>query len=139
MSGEAVERLKRRARAFLEAARLTGDSDLKAFFAEQAMQLYSKAVLLELFGEETRIHAIREILGLLARRLAAAGYREEAARLMEYVARERLLLLQAEEAYITARYGIGYTGEEAEALLGAAARLIELLEEVARNVKLGEA
>ncbi len=44
-------RLKRRARSFLEAAGLVDDPDLKAFFAEQAMQLHLKAVLLELFGE----------------------------------------------------------------------------------------
>ncbi len=138
MSGEAVARLKRRARAFLEAAGQAGDSDLKAFLSEQAMQLYAKAVLLELFGEETRTHSIRELLGLLARRLREAGYEEEALRVMEYVARERLTLLEAEEAYITARYGLGYTGEEAERLLEAAARLQGFLEGVARRVKLGE-
>ena len=131
-------RLKRRARSFLKAAGLIDDPDLKAFFAEQAMQLHLKAVLLELFGEEARTHSVRELLGLLARRLRDAGYTGEAKRVMEFAAAERLALLEADEAYITARYGLGYSMEEAERLVGLAGRLIDLLEEVARCVKLGE-
>ncbi len=137
MSGEVVGRLKRRAKSFLRAARLVDDPDLKAFFAEQAMQLYLKALLLELFGEEVRIHSVRELLGLLVRRLRDAGYTSEAEKVMEFVAAERLALLEADEAYITARYGAGYTAGEAEKLLDLAERLIGLLEEVSRRVKLG--
>ncbi|MCE4610435.1 MAG: HEPN domain-containing protein [Desulfurococcales archaeon] len=137
MSGEAVGRLKRRARSFLKAAGLVDDPDLKAFFAEQAMQLHLKAVLLELFGEEARTHSVRELLGLLARRLRDAGYTGEAMRVMEFAAAERLALLEADEAYITARYGLGYSVGEAERLVDLAGRLIALLEEVARRVKLG--
>ena len=137
MSGEAVGRLKRRARSFLKAAGLVDDPDLKAFFAEQAMQLHLKAVLLELFGEEARTHSVRELLGLLARRLRDTGYTGEAMRVMEFAAAERLALLEADEAYITARYGLGYSVGEAERLVDLAGRLIALLEEVARRVKLG--
>ncbi len=132
-----MERLKRRARSFLKAAGLIDDPDLKAFFAEQAMQLHLKAVLLELFGEEARTHSVRELLGLLARRLRDAGYTGEAMRVMEFAAAERLALLEADEAYITARYGLGYSVGEAERLVDLAGRLIALLEEVARRVKLG--
>ena len=107
MSGEAVGRLKRRARSFLRASDLVDDPDLKAFFAEQATQLYLKAVLLELFGEEARTHSIRELLGLLARRLRDTSYTGEAERVMEFASAERLTLLEADEAYFTARYGLG--------------------------------
>ena len=101
------------------------------------MRLYLKAVLLELFGEEARAHSVRELLGLLARRLREAGYTGEAALVMEFAAAEKLALLEADEAYITARYGLGYTEGDAERLVGLAGRLLGLLEEVARRVKLG--
>ena len=53
MSGEYVARLKRRALSFLRAVDHVDDADLAAFFTEQAMQLYIKAVLYELFGERS--------------------------------------------------------------------------------------
>ena len=137
LSGEAVARLKRRALAFLEAAGASRDSDVRAFLAEQAMQLYVKAVLLELFGEEARTHSVRELLGLLARLLERAGYAGEALEVRELAARERALLIEAEEACVSARYGLGVDEETAARLLDLAGRLIELLEGVAGRVKLG--
>lgn len=52
MSGEIVERLRRRAQVFLdEAGRLLemGEYDLACFAAEQAAQLYLKSVYARLF------------------------------------------------------------------------------------------
>jgi HEPN domain-containing protein len=49
LSGEYVVKLKRRALGFLKAADQVDDTDLAAFFVEQAMQLCIKAVLYELF------------------------------------------------------------------------------------------
>lgn len=66
MSGEYVVKLKRRALGFLKAVDQVDDADLAAFFVEQAMQLYIKAVLYELFGERFRGHGLRELLGFLA-------------------------------------------------------------------------
>jgi len=61
LSGEYVARLKRRALGFLRAADGTDDADLAAFFAEQAMQLYIKAVFYEIFGERVRGHELRTL------------------------------------------------------------------------------
>jgi len=50
LSGEYVARLKRRALGFLRAADGIDNADLAAFFTEQAIQLYIKAVFYEIFG-----------------------------------------------------------------------------------------
>ncbi len=137
-SGGYASLLRRRALGFLREAREATDPDLAAFFAEQAIQLYIKATIYELFGEQVRGHGLREMLGHLARLLEKAGYREEAEAIREFIARKRSLLIEAEEAYTLARYGEeGYSGEDAEALVGLAEELVRLLEGVSRRVKLG--
>ncbi len=105
MSGEHVARLRRRALAFLAEAEETSDPDLAMFFLEQAAQLYIKSVYYELFGAPLRGHGLRELLGVLARSLRVAGYREEAERLSLFVADERAALTELEYAYTAARYG----------------------------------
>jgi HEPN domain-containing protein len=138
LSGEYVNVLKRRALSFLEEASKVKDPDLAAFLAEQSIQLYIKAVLYELFGERVRGHNIRELLGLLARLLDRAEYHNEANRVRDFVADNRGILIDVEEAYIMSRYGErGYTLEEAKKFIDLAKRLINLLEEVAKDVKLG--
>ncbi len=138
MSGVYASVLRRRALAFLEEAREARDPDLAVFFAEQAMQLYTKATLYELFGERVRTHGIRELLGLLARLLEEAGFVEEAERVRGFVAENRGLLIEAEEAYTLARYGeTGYTRGDAERMIRLAEELIKLLEGVAESVKMG--
>jgi HEPN domain-containing protein len=55
MSGDKVQLLKRRAQRFLYDAKndyKEGFYDLSAFHVEQALQLYIKAVIFELFGKE---------------------------------------------------------------------------------------
>lgn len=105
MSGEHVARLRRRALAFLEEAEETSDPDLAMFFLEQAAQLYIKSVYYELFGAPLRGHGLRELLGVLARSLRAAGYEEEAELLVLFAADERSVLAELEYAYTAARYG----------------------------------
>lgn len=138
MSGEYVSRLKRRALNMLRVAEDVGDPDLALFLLEQAAQLYIKAVYFELLGSRIRGHSLRELIGALAKGLESQGYAEEARRLREFVADNRDVLVELEEAYIESRYG------EAEYGAGEAARarnvvnnLIKLLEEVVGDVKLG--
>jgi HEPN domain-containing protein len=51
---------------FLREAVSVGDPDLAAFFAEQAIQLYIKAVYYKLFGDLIRGHKLRELVSILA-------------------------------------------------------------------------
>ena len=138
VSGEYVQLLKRRAMDFLDEARDARNPDLAVFFAEQAMQLFIKAILYELFGERVRGHGLRELLGLLARLLEDAGYRSEADKIRVFVAEHRGLLIEAEEAYTLARYGeVGYRESDARRIIELAEELIRVLEEVANRVKMG--
>ncbi|AEM38334.1 HEPN domain protein [Pyrolobus fumarii 1A] len=136
-SGERVELLKDRARFFLSLARELlerGRYDIAAFCAEQAMQLRVKASLLRLSGEMPRIHGLRELLGILARVLEELGCRSLAGEVRRYTREYRDQLIDAEDAYTSARYGVFTLGarEVADVIL-AAKRLFELLEEVERR------
>jgi HEPN domain-containing protein len=138
LSGEYVVKLKRRALGFLKAVDQVDDADLAAFFVEQAMQLYIKAVLYELFGERFRGHGLRELLGFLAQYLRKSGYEEQSERIRRFVDEYRAELALAEEAYIGGRYGeVDYDQKDVEALVKVADELIRLLDEVVKDVKLG--
>ena len=138
MSGEYVSRLKRRARGFLEAAEKSRDMDLAAFFIEQSMQLYLKAVFYELFGDRIRGHGIRSLLGALSRSLRKHGYEKISDKIEHFVGEHKRDLALAEEAYTGGRYGdVSYSEEDVKNLMGSAEKLIKLLDEVVRNVKLG--
>jgi len=138
LSGEYVARLKRRALSFLRAVDHVDDADLAAFFTEQAMQLYIKAVLYELFGERFRGHGIRELLGFLAQYLKKSGYEELSERIRKFVDEYRAELALAEDAYIGGRYGeMDYDQKDVEALVKVADELIRLSDEVVEIVKLG--
>lgn len=133
MSGEYAETLKRRAEAFLRHASASDEPDLKSFFAEQAAQLYLKAVYYEIAGETIRGHGIREILGLLIQQLKRAGYPYKG--LEEFVGERREALLALEDAYSESRYGeAGYSEELATDLVNVAKELLELLKGVERSV-----
>lgn len=138
LSGEYVSRLKRRARAFLLEATRVGDPDLGMFFAEQAMQLYIKAVYYELFGERVRGHRLRELLSLFVKMLEAQGFKDLANKVLVIVDQNRRLFILAEDAYSMARYGdIGYSREEVDEVVKLAQKLVDVLEEVVKSVKLG--
>ncbi|WP_440059480.1 HEPN domain-containing protein [Thermogladius sp. 4427co] len=99
MSGEYVDRLKSRARAFLREAERVEEPDLAVLFAEQSMQLYIKAVYYELFGEKVRGHRLRELLSVFVKMLEAHGFRDLADRLLSFAEENRRMLILAEEAY----------------------------------------
>ncbi len=141
MSGELVEKLMHRARVFLrEARRLLeeGEYDLSCFSAEQAAQLYVKAVILKLFGEVPRIHGVRELLGYLARKLVEHGYEWASSSISDFVKENRAILSVLEDAYVDARYGAtSFSKEEAERAIGVVAKLMEVLEKVVSDVWMG--
>lgn len=138
MSGIVVEKLKYRAMLFLKEAKTVDDPDLAIFFAEQAMQLYIKAVHYELFGDIIRGHRLRELLSILIRELRRHGFSNIADKLVEFVNNYRRIFILAEEAYTTSRYGeISYSFDEARDVIDVATKLIGILEEVVKNVKLG--
>ncbi len=141
MSTELFEKLKHRALVFLDEARSLyqrGEYDLACFAAEQAAQLYVKAVLFKVFGETPRIHGVRELLGVLVSRLRRAGFAEHASRLEDLVRELRGALLLLEDAYTDARYSPRSFGEdEARYALCSVEKLISLLREVEKLVDVG--
>jgi len=114
------------------------DYDLATFFAEQAAQLYIKAVYYELFGDVLRGYRLRELLSTLVKALEKHGYSELAESIISFVDSSRRALIDLEEAYTASRYGyVDYTKEDAERAAETVRRLVNLLEEVVRRVKLG--
>jgi len=138
VSGEYAALLKRRALSMLRLAeRLLGEAeyDLAALNAEYAAQLYVKSVLYRLTGEEWRGHSIRALLGLLAYTLEEKGFHSQAERVMAFVRGNRRLLAELEEAHTRAVYGVfQYSREQAQTLLNAARRVVELAESVEEEV-----
>lgn len=112
---------------FLEGARhavATGYYDLACFLAEQSLQLYLKALLLELVGDYPRTHSIRHLLGELNRILRS---RE----LEDFVAANRARLLALEDAYLMSRYYVrSYGREDAEDMVKLVEETISLLEKI---------
>lgn len=132
MSGELVAALKRRALSMLRSAKLRiqwGDYDLACFDAEQALQLYLKAVLLELFGEKTRVHGLIEHLSLLRKRLRDAVLMEEAEKISTIVRMYRPILDLLDDAYVEARYGSSTLFTEQDAV-----RAVQVVEEIIREL-----
>ena len=79
MSGEYVELLKNRSKVFLrEAERLFQENefDIACFNIEQAFQLYLKALIIRLTGENLRTYSIRSLLGYLIKKLKELGFEE---------------------------------------------------------------
>ena len=132
------EVLRKRAQMFLQEAEEDlekGFYDLASFHAEQALQLFLKAMLSRLSGEEVRGHEIRELLATLAFTLKIEGFEEESERLGEIAKRFRRELVELEEAYYEARYKpYPYSKEEAEELVKAAKLIIEELRRVEEKI-----
>ena len=140
MSGIRVQRLKRRALRFLTDAKddyAEGYYDVSAFHVEQSLQLYIKAVILEVFGKEYRGHGIRESLSYLSKLLKENGYSELATKVDEMVREYRDKLVSVEDAYLDSRYEDVEYDEGVKELIGFAERAINFLEEVVNSVKLG--
>ncbi len=131
-----VELLRRRSAGFWSHAREAlqrGEYDLACFFAEQALQLRLKALLLRMLGVLPRTHGLRELLGILSGALEEHG-RRDLAREVSGLARDlRSQLRILEEAYVGSRYlAREYASEDASEsvdLVGRVCRLIDRVEE----------
>ncbi len=130
--------MRKRALAFLDEAiddLRKGYYDLASFHAEQAVQLYLKAMIVRLSGEERRGHEIRELLAELSLSLEMEGLDDISKRLKELAREYRRELKELEEAYYEARYKpIPYEEEEAKELVQAAKNIIEELKAIEREL-----
>ena len=82
-----------------------------------------------------RLHSIRELLGMLARKLEDLDLGEDALRIVDFVRRRRDALIDIEAAYIESRYGAGPIAKGiVEEMLGVAEELFKLLDEVEEHV-----
>lgn len=119
-----VEVLKKRSLMFLEESKHalnSGYYDIACFLAEQSLQLYLKALLLELVGDYPRTHSIRRLIGELNR---IVNSRE----LEEFISANRVRLLALEDAYLTSRYFVReYEREDAEDMVNLAEVAISLI------------
>ncbi|BFH72919.1 HEPN domain-containing protein [Sulfurisphaera javensis] len=141
MSGIKVQRLKRRALQFLSDAKKDindGFYDLAMFHAEEAIQLYLKAVLFELFASEFKSHEVRTLLSYLAKLLKENSYPDLSDEILELAREYRNELSELEDAYIESRYGeMEYDKSQAENAISIAEKIINKLEEISKRVKLG--
>ncbi|WP_338598716.1 HEPN domain-containing protein [Sulfolobus tengchongensis] len=109
------------------------------FYAEEAVQLYIKTVLLELFATEIRSHDIRSLLSSLSLNLEESGYSRFSQEIRDLARSYRDALTDLENAYINSRCGgIEYNKEQVEELIKIAEKVINKLEEISKNVKLGK-
>ncbi|KSW11469.1 DNA-binding protein [Pyrodictium occultum] len=138
MSGEYPRLLARRAEAMLrnaERLQAEGEHDLAVLNAEYAAQLYLKALLYRLTGEEWRGHSIRSLLGALALVLRGSGFDELAGMVEDFVRSSRRILAELEEARVRAVYGpFEYSRSQAEAILEAARKVVGLARRVEERV-----
>ncbi len=96
MYKEEIEFLLKRAINFLDGARerfKKEDWDLTCFMAEQSVQLFMKATILEKGGEMPKTHSIRKLFGLL--------YQLTKEKVFKY---DRKALIFLESAYLNSRY-----------------------------------
>jgi HEPN domain-containing protein len=114
MSYREVNLLRGRSLRMLDSAKrclASGDYDIAAFMADQAVQLYLKSMILELSGEMPRTHSIRQLFNALR---IVLGKPDD---IDQFVSRSRSLIIRLEDAYINSRYvSREYEREEAEEL-----------------------
>jgi len=124
MHKEEVELFLRRARNFLEGAKERfekNDWDLTCFMAEQSVQLFLKATILEKGGEFPRTHSLRQLFSILSNLIEKSE--------LKY---DRRSLLFLESAYLNSRYiNFSYNEEDAEEIL----KIVEEVLELVRNVR----
>ncbi|NON62085.1 HEPN domain-containing protein [Acidianus sp. RZ1] len=141
MSWGLPEKLKRRALRLFEEAlddKDKGYYDISSFHCEQAVQLYVKAVLLELIGKEYEGHGIRSLLSYLSDLLEKNEYHEEAKKVRDFVRERSSSLVTLEDSCIEGRYeDVEFSEEDADEMIKLAKDTISMLEEVVRSVKSG--
>ncbi|MBA7516544.1 hypothetical protein ES705_08592 [subsurface metagenome] len=123
MHKEEIELFLKRARNFLDGAKerfQKEDWDLTCFMAEQSVQLFIKAIILEKGGEVPKTHSIRKLFGLL--------YQLTKDKVFKY---DRKALIFLESAYLNSRYfSFVYEKEDAKEALKIAVEVKELVEYV---------
>ena len=100
----------------------SGDYDIAAFMAEQAVQLFLKSVILEVSGEMPRTYSIRQLFNAL--RLVLGKHKD----IDQFVGRKRSLIIRLEDAYINSRYVLReYEREDVEELVTFAEEVLEFV------------
>jgi len=124
-----VELIKKRSKIMLKEARgesSKGHYDLAVFLAEQAVQLYLKAVILSKTGTMSRTHTIRDLMGALR-----IIYPHKTKEIDNFVKQNRSLFIRLEETYISSRYLFReYTKDEAEELVKFAEEVIKFVRDI---------
>ena len=117
-----VNLLLQRGNNFLEGAKQRferDDWDLTCFLAEQSVQLFLKAKILEFTGTTPKIHSIRQLISIL-NTAAEADIKYD---------RKQLIFLEG--AYLTARYmDFEYEKEDAENAILIAEELTSLVKNI---------
>jgi len=128
MHREEVELFLKRARNFLEGAKQRferQDWDLTCFMAEQSVQLFLKAIILEKGGEFPRTHSLRQLFSILSNLIQNHELKYD---------RKSLLLL--ESAYLNSRYiNFSYNKEDAVEILKIVEEVLVLVGNVRNNEK----
>ena len=128
MHKEEVELFLRRASNFLEGAKERfekNDWDLTCFMAEQSVQLFLKAIILEKGGEFPRTHSLRQLFSILSNLIEKSK--------LKY---DRKSLMFLESAYLNSRYiNFSYNKEDAEEILKIVEEVIDLVRNVRNNEK----
>ena len=126
MHYEEVETLLRRSGDYLELANEAFERekyDAAVFLAEQALQLYLKALIVKYSGVRLRTHSIRELLKGVGEALGAED------EVVEFVRQNRGLLRELEEAYTGARYEPRiYCEEDARDLMEFVLKVMDFVE-----------
>jgi len=94
MSYREVSLLRDRSLRMLDSSRrslVDGDYDIAAFMADQAFQLYLKSTIFELTGEVPRVHAARQLMGILKDLFGQPSSMDD------FVRENRSLLIRLEE------------------------------------------
>jgi len=129
MHYEEVETLLRRSEDYMELANSAFEMekyDAAIFLAEQALQLYLKALLIKYAGLRIRSHSLRELLYRLGQVFEMENEVEK------FVRDNRKLLRELEDAYIETRYEARpYYQEDAEELLSFVMKVIDFVEGLA--------
>lgn len=128
MHKEEIELFLKRAKNFLDGAKerfQKEDWDLTCFMAEQSVQLFIKAIILEKSGEVPKTHSIRKLFGLI--------YQLTKDEVFKY---DRKTLIFLESAYLNSRYfSFVYEKEDAEEALKIAVEVKDLVENVRNDDK----
>lgn len=122
MHKDEVDLLKKRSKNFLEGAEQrfnAKDWDLTCFLAEQSVQLFLKALILEEAGQTPRTHSIRQLL---------AQYGQIKGKDIKF---DRNSLFMLESAYFNARYiAVTYDNEQAKDALKIAKEIIDYVKDL---------